>query len=299
MDGQDVEILARVTSDPMASYAEIGDAVGLSGTSVGNRLERMREQGILAGLRALPIAGLFDRYPTLLSFAPQDEPQALADRFLKVDSVVWVDRHQDDRVTTLVYSQTQVCDALPPLVDLIGEEPELSLTLVERSLGPNDVLSQLDWRLIRQLIEHPRASVTELAERTGLAHNTVRNRRRKLWREGYVHLFPLVETAHAPGLIVFMMVLQVDDPEDRALVQRALPSAVPVSLHEDCGGHPGVTVLGHASTVAELMGMEERVRDTDGLELVLRIHNMDRRFATDRVAGWVDEQIDRWEAARG
>lgn len=299
MDGQDVEILARVTRDPMATYEEIGDAVGLSGTSVGNRLERMGEQGLLAGLRALPIAGLFDRYPTLLSFAPQDEPEALAERFLEVDSVVWVDRHQDDRVTTLVYSATQVCDALPPLVDLIGEEPELSLTLVERSLGPNDVLSQLDWRLIHHLVEHPRASVTELAERTGLAHNTVRRRRRKLWQEGYVHLFPLVETAHAPGLIVFMMVVQVDDPEDRALVQQALPSAVPVSLHEDCGGHPGVTVLGHAATVAELMEIEARLEETAGLTLVLRVHNMDRRFATDRVKAWVAREIDRWEAARG
>lgn len=298
MDGRDVEILARLQSEPLASYEEIGDAVELSGTSVGNRLEAMRDQGILTGLRALPIAGLFDRYPTLLSFAPDDGSKALADEVIEVDSVVWVDRHQDGRVATLVYSATQVCEALPPLVDLVGREPELSLTLVERSLGPEDTLSQLDWRLIRELIDDPRASVAELAERTGLANNTVRRRRNRLWREDYLHVFPLVETAHAPGLIVFLMVVQVDDPGDRALIQRTLPSATPVRVHEDCGGRSGMTLVGHAGSVAELVEMEDRVGDTDGLRLVVRLHNMDRRFATERVKAWVDEEIDRWEEAR-
>ncbi len=298
VDGADVQIIAQVQANPTASYAEIGRAVGLSGTSVGSRLERMREAGILTGLRALPIAGLFDRYPTLLSFEPQAAPEDLAQRMLKVGSVVWVDRQQDDRVTALVYSATQVCDALPPLVDVVGQEPELSLTLVERSVGPNDTLSPLDWRVMRELVEDPRASVTDLADRTGLAHNTVRKRRDKLWGEGYLRLFPLLQTAHAPGLIVFLMVLQAEDPDDRAKIQHVFPSGVPVSLHEDCGGRPGVTILGHASTVAELMDLEDRIEATEGLDLVLRIHNLARCFATERVLDWIDAEIETWEQAR-
>lgn len=49
LDQIDREIIAALDSDGRASLAEIGKRVGLSGPSVGERLRRLREDGVIEG----------------------------------------------------------------------------------------------------------------------------------------------------------------------------------------------------------------------------------------------------------
>src|ERR1700741_3744252 len=49
LDGFDRKILAALTGDAGLTYAEIGQAVGLSAPAVHERVRRLKESGVLAG----------------------------------------------------------------------------------------------------------------------------------------------------------------------------------------------------------------------------------------------------------
>lgn len=49
LDRTDRQIIAALDADGRASLAEIGKGVGLSGPAVGERLRRLREDGVIEG----------------------------------------------------------------------------------------------------------------------------------------------------------------------------------------------------------------------------------------------------------
>lgn len=53
LDDLDRRIVARLLEDGRASFAQIGDAVGLSAPAVKRRVDRMREEGVIAGFAAV------------------------------------------------------------------------------------------------------------------------------------------------------------------------------------------------------------------------------------------------------
>ena len=48
----DRRILRNLQNDPSLSMAELGDAIGMSGQRVARRLDKLKEEGVLAGVRA-------------------------------------------------------------------------------------------------------------------------------------------------------------------------------------------------------------------------------------------------------
>jgi Lrp/AsnC family leucine-responsive transcriptional regulator len=60
MDAIDRKILARVQNDSSQTYAEVGAAVGLSASSVNDRLKRLRAEGALRRLTAEVDPAAFD-----------------------------------------------------------------------------------------------------------------------------------------------------------------------------------------------------------------------------------------------
>jgi len=53
LDQTDERIIARLVDNARASYAEIGEAVGLSAPAVKRRVDRLRESGVITGFTAL------------------------------------------------------------------------------------------------------------------------------------------------------------------------------------------------------------------------------------------------------
>lgn len=53
MDTLDQRIVSRLVADARASYADIGDAVGLSAPAVKRRVDKLLEQGVLQGFTAV------------------------------------------------------------------------------------------------------------------------------------------------------------------------------------------------------------------------------------------------------
>lgn len=299
MDGRDFEILVGMLEDPTISYQALGRTVGLSGTSVKTRLDRMQEEGPLKGWVGLPHAAVFDRASVIYWATPGREVRGRLEEVLEVDPVVWVSLLPTHEVAVHTYQAPGSAGALE-LEEVLGASVEGGGGLAPWPGDQADtVLSSLDWRLIRHLVSEPRLSVTELVERTGLTRNTVSKRRGRLFGEGLVALFPLLEQARSPGLVLYSVVVQVQGPEVRSEVQDALPGAVPVVHGEGKQGQPGTTFMGYANTLAEVTIAHEAVVALEGVEEAHLIMDVERLVAVERLEAWVEEEIARWDQARG
>lgn len=53
LNDDDRRILRSLQNDPTLTLAELGDAVGMSGQRVGRRLDRLKEEGVFRGVRAI------------------------------------------------------------------------------------------------------------------------------------------------------------------------------------------------------------------------------------------------------
>jgi len=90
MDRKDRAILAELQRDARATYAEVGKAVGLSASSVHDRVRKLEEQRVIRGYAAKvdPEAlGLF--VTSLVSVMPLDpkQPDDLPDRIVEFEEV--------------------------------------------------------------------------------------------------------------------------------------------------------------------------------------------------------------------
>ena len=52
LDRRDLDIVAVLQKDARATYAEVGKRVGLSPSSVHQRVRKLEEQGVISGYRA-------------------------------------------------------------------------------------------------------------------------------------------------------------------------------------------------------------------------------------------------------
>jgi Lrp/AsnC family transcriptional regulator, leucine-responsive regulatory protein len=83
LDARDLDIIAALQADARATYADVGARVGLSASSVHERVRKLERQGVIRGYRAVvdPEAiGLF--VTALVSASPLDprQPDDLPDR---------------------------------------------------------------------------------------------------------------------------------------------------------------------------------------------------------------------------
>ncbi len=295
MDERDFEILVGMLREPLASYQALGRGVGLSGTSVKNRLETMRDQGPLQGFVALPRAEVFDRASTIYWTHTGLKARDALEDVLEVDPVVWVNLLSSGDVAVHAYEGPDE-DASGDIEDGLGSSLERRGGLAPWPGDVSDaVLSSLDWRILRHLVREPRMPVSELVEHTGLARNTVSKRRRRLFEEGLIGLFPLLEQARTPGLVLYSVIAHVHDEDDRSRVQDLLPGAVPVAHGVGEEGGAGTTFMGHADTIADVTVAHETVQDLDGVEQAQLVIDLERRVAVDRLEAWVEEEIERWE----
>lgn len=295
MDRLDFAILTTVIRDPFASWRDIGERVGVSGTAVRNRVQRLREDGIFHGWRVLPAAEIFDRVPVLMVFDPDQPTRQQAHRALEADPVVWTRLHHDGTVG--VYAYTEDIDAMPPeeLVELYGAEPAIDVQTRVPVDPPGDpVLSPLDWRVLEHLIPDPRMELTELADRTGLSHKTVRRRRDALWGDNLIYVGPQLDEGAEAGLMIYHLFVETESVDALERVQAFLERGRPYARLQE---PPGLLL------VCRAQGYEDALEDTSTVQALDEV--VDTRFtvtltnraASDRMVEWVQERLEDWDRA--
>jgi Lrp/AsnC family leucine-responsive transcriptional regulator len=86
LDERDLEIVAALQEDARATYADVGQRVGLSASSVHDRVRKLEQAGVIRGYRAIVDPGALGLLITALIAAtpldpqqPDDLPDRLAD----------------------------------------------------------------------------------------------------------------------------------------------------------------------------------------------------------------------------
>ena len=90
LDGRDLDILRVLQSDARATYAQIGKQVGLSPSSVHQRVRKLEDSGVIKGYRAevdREALGLF--VTALVAVMPLDprQPDDLPERVVELSEV--------------------------------------------------------------------------------------------------------------------------------------------------------------------------------------------------------------------
>lgn len=91
LDDRDLQIIAALQEDARATYADVGRRVGLSASSVHERVRKLEQGGVIRGYRAVVDPEALGLYVTALVAAiPLDptQPDDLPDRVVEFDEVV-------------------------------------------------------------------------------------------------------------------------------------------------------------------------------------------------------------------
>ncbi len=292
MDVRDFRIYLELERNPFASWETVGRAVGISGTAVKTRIDRMRARGVISGVYVMPVAQVLGRHWVTFGIAAAPEgPDDAA--ILRADDVVWTWR--DHRGLLVVNAFTREENAIPGgLIALFGK-PALVPTQPEPPMTADParfVLSVLDWRILEVLIDRPRASISSLAREIGLSPRTVRKRRDDLYRRGLIRAFISLDASREPGVIVYGAYVSVDRRESLRTVRA--PGAARVWTHYD---PPAALLMGHVDTYSEAAEAEKQLNATPGAKGVMFSIPTGGSFATDRVREWIRAERRRWAAS--
>lgn len=293
MDELDFRVIAELVRTPFASHANIGRALGLTGTTVKSRLDGMVRRGAIAGFLVVPSAATLRRIQKLYPFHNVD-PEPPLERILDVDDVVAVARANPGTLIVNTFEQNAGAHPPPAITDAIGGTPErATLTDTPTRGDSSSILSPLDWRVADALLEDPRAKLTELARKARLTATTVRRRRDALVERGLLHVAPIVDTRREDGLVVYSGYAWLSG---RSVAEKIhSPGLASIWVHHD---PPGVSIFGAMPNYAAVEQFEHELRDLPG---VLRAELTAARggvLATGRLRKWIREEIARWSGTR-
>lgn len=294
MDLRDFQILLELQRNPFASIEGIGRSLRISAPAVKVRLKGLEERGVLLGLELLPRPQAFRRHWHIFAYSNVD-PEVDVRRVLGATDVVSVWRGDSGEMMVNTFDRER--DAPPPkeLRNLLRSEPVgvVSLDPPGEGVELDTELSSLDWRVIKALLPNPRASLRELARRTGLSERTVRRRREALWTGQHVMVLPIIDTTREPGLIVYAGYLAVKRLEDLDTIN--LPGLV---IFRRLYHPPAAWFMGHAATLAELQSIERKLKAHSGVVGLDLGPTRAAAMARGRLHRWVQAEVRRWERFR-
>lgn len=178
MDSKDFQLLVALCDNGRQSYQSLGRRVFLSAPAVRDRLERLKEKGILQGFMLVINPSVFDRVGLLLFF-PGDFQRKTVLAALAAPDVAWAALKLDGRMVVGLWTNDEE-KSVRYLTNILGTKPS------GRAFAPNKKsapLSIIDLSIMDALVDEPKLSVGEIVKSTRLSPKTVRK-----------HLDQLVET---------------------------------------------------------------------------------------------------------
>lgn len=297
MASSDLELLAALFEAPFASYAELGRRIGMTGQGARKRVLRLEEERVLRGTVATPVPAVFDREG---AFVTVERANLAAAQALELEDVVLAGATLEGQLSVAGFVPPGTREARQRAwMDALGTAP-LYQGAYRDDVDP-PTLGPLDWRVLRALLEAPRAPLTALAEATGLTRRTVADRRQRLVDEGALEVTPLLGPSD-DGRLFFHLAILGHEGSPEAIAAE-LPRAVPtehISLGPGTASSTGTgTVLFcEAASLADQHALVEQARDLAGVSEVRAYLLEDYRVHVARLEGWIDEVLARWDAAR-
>jgi len=295
VDERDCRILMELVRAPFETFEGVGARVGVTGTAVKARLARMEKAGIYAGLAVGPAPHALGKHARLAVFA-QGGPLVEGDlaALCRVDEVAWAARAYPTASVAMLYRDDPGAPVPESLVKAAGRAPDTLVVPADpRVVAQSAPLSPLDWRVMRAVMQEPRASASRLGVLSGLSAKVAKERRDRMLAEGALMAFPVVDATREEGAFLYSAYVGAQSPD--ALRGVRLPNAHRIVTHHE---PPGAYLMGYVRTYAEAHVVEEKLRAMDGVADVTFSVPQGTLLARERLDAWVGAQIERWAQAR-
>ncbi len=284
----DFAILCAVQEAPLDGPAAWARRTGIDPSTLRRRLERLQETGALRGFTAIPAAEVFGRTYTPHRFQLPDGCDM--DAILDVPDVAWAARALGGHTHVITYEHGVSRRA--QLEKLLG--PHHGDFRHADAPGPHATIGRIGLRVLRELLLDPRASIQDLAERTGLGKKTVRSHRANLIAKRLVKIDALLRTPDVPGRLFYNLAIEVDKLGHRRTVADAVPDAVIINLFDE---PPVAYMFATAAGLLEQARHVDAIRSLPHVKKVRLMVNEDFRVAVPRLVRWCNEAIEAWTPA--
>ncbi len=134
---------------------------------------------------------------------------------------------------------------------------------------------------------NPRASVSDLARRSGLSPRTARQRRNALLEPRRALVIPKLEYGASPGVVLFDLLVRLTHPIPLEPAENLVPSGAVLRMNP---APPAVFLLCAARSVQEIADTEYTVRQLPDVRSAIVRFPRQRAFAVERLGRWIDEK---------
>lgn len=278
MDETDFRILAHLLAHPVESVEATAKSVRLTRNAVARRIQVLQRSPLQVRFWAWPHFTLFGRQSHVLLYQTSGEVDTEA--ILATDPVLGYDLNHDGLLATTIWTPVGEEPAPPASLDtLVGGPPINRYT--DATPGPkHPFLSRLQWKVLRALIDAPRATTVELARRTGLAAKTCGKHRAELFTKRFLHPSASIQEDRSGGFPVYRV--YVEGKPDRGAVRGVLgPDALVMDTVQE--GH---VYLAKAASMGAIIVNVDKLRRLPAVKDVKLILSRGFGVAVERLRAW-------------
>ncbi|MEM3160691.1 MAG: Lrp/AsnC family transcriptional regulator [Nitrososphaera sp.] len=289
MDSKDFQLLVALHQNARQSYRSLGSRVSLTAPAVRERLERLKDQGVLHGYGLRIEPGVFGRDQLIVIFQG-DRTRQDVEKVLELPDVAFVAWRLDGSLGIGTWSDN-VRRTVENLSGALGaRHSRAAFTERRRDLRP---LSILDLQIIDALIDDPQIPLNNIIELTGLSPKTVRKRLNALFESSIISILPRLGPTTGSGEIVSY--LAVDGKIEMKELHRLMGDIVLVNKVEK---PPMRYLLCRESDLGSLTAKTSALSKLPGVNSVTTTLNREFLFSTKTAHQLVQEQIQKLQQTR-
>jgi DNA-binding Lrp family transcriptional regulator len=287
VDSKDFQLLVGLYGNARQSYQSLGRRVSLSSPAVRDRLNRLRNKGVLLGFMLVIDSSIFDRDDLLLFFHGNFSRKSVLAAFA-VPGISWVDWKVDGRMTLRLWTKNER-EAIDNLIKILGFRASMR-TLTPRNKG-RAPLSKTDLLIMDALVDDPKVPFGELLDSTGLSPKTLRKHLDLLLERKTIAIDPLLGALTDSGALIYSLVIagRVSMDEVRGIMGESAQShhtLKPSMRH----------VLCRASSLAEVITKTRSLENVQGIKYVTI--SLNREVSRDLRHSLIRDEIRKLEKCR-
>ena len=289
LDSKDFELFLALEANARQSYQSLGRRLSLSAPAVRDRLNRLKNNGVLQGFMLSMDSSVFDLDDLVLffhgNFSRKSALAALAAP--DVSYVVW----KVDGVMVLRLWTRNEREATDNLAKILGVRPSVQDLTPRKKRGVR--VSLTDLSIMDALVDDPMMSFGELVKSTGLSPKTVRRHLNLLLETKTISILPLLGPLEDSGGLICPLI--VTGRVGMSEVQRIMGEA---ALLRHTREPPMKYVLCRGNSLADVITKTHALEKVQGVKNVTISLNREVLVSTDLRHSLIRAKINKLEKNR-
>jgi DNA-binding Lrp family transcriptional regulator len=283
VDSKDFQLLVALYNNARQSYQSLGRRVSLSAHSVRDRLNRLKNKGILQGFMLSIDSSVFDRDDLLLFFDGEYSRKTVLKAFAAPD-VSWLVWKMDGQMILRLWTKNER-DASDNLAKILGVRPSVQAH-PPRKKKKGTPVSITDLSIMDALVDDPKVSFDEIIKSTGLSPKTVRKHLNRLLETKTISVDPILGALTDSGELIYSLVIAGKVSMDDVRKIMGETAQIRHTLEP-----PIKYVLCKASSLADLITKTRALENVQGAESVTISLNREMLVSTDLRHSLIREEI--------